>query len=70
MFTFTPEAIIETVQKSNKQIVDTFVFDKNIKTGLNDLIDAHTSLVKTATKNISDIAKTMAEQYVKTVKAV
>jgi hypothetical protein len=67
---FTPETIIDTVQKGNKQIVDTFVFDKNIKTGLNDLIDAHTSLVKTVTKNVQDITKTMTEQYVKAVKTV
>lgn len=67
---FTPEAILNTVQSGNKQIVDTFVFDKNIKAGLNDLIDAHTTLAKTVAKNVQDITKMMAEQYTKTVKSV
>jgi len=65
---FTPETIIDTVQKGNKQIVDTLVYDKNFKQGLNDLIDAHTTLAKTVAKNVQDIAKTMTEQYTKAVK--
>jgi hypothetical protein len=62
---FTPEAIISTVQNGNKQIVNTFVYDKNIKGGLNDLIDAHSTLAKTVAQNVSDIAKQMTEQYTK-----
>lgn len=62
---FTPEAIISTVQNGNKQIVNTFVYDKNIKGGLNDLIDAHSTLAKTVVQNVSDIAKQMTEQYTK-----
>ena len=69
MFTpFTPEAFINTVQSGNKQIVDTFVYDKNFKQGLNDLIDAHTTLAKTVAKNVQDITKTMTDQYTKAVK--
>lgn len=58
---FTPDALIDTVQNSKKQFVETFVTDKAIKQGLVEVINAQTEFAKTLAKN--SIAFT--ELYVK-----
>jgi len=61
---FTPEAIIDTVQNSKKQVVNTFVLDEKIKKGLVELIDAQTEFSKTLVKN----TLSLSELYVKNLR--
>jgi hypothetical protein len=60
---FTPNTVIDTVQNAKKQIVETFVSDKEIRKGLVEIIEAQTAFVKTATQNTIDITKMMIESY-------
>ncbi len=62
---FTPNAVIDTVQNAKKQIVETFVTDKEIKKGLVEIINAQTEFVKTATQNTIDISKLFVENFSK-----
>jgi hypothetical protein len=48
---FTPDAIIDSVQNAKKQVVNTFYASEEIKTGLNEVIDAQTQFTKTVAKN-------------------
>ena len=48
---FTPELIIDNVQNAKKQVVQTFVTDKEIQKSLFELIDAQTAYCKTLSQN-------------------
>lgn len=48
---FTPDYFIDSVQNAKKQIVETYVVDKEIKKSLIALIDAQTNYSKTVAEN-------------------
>jgi len=48
---FTPEIIIDNVQNSKKQFVETFVANKELQKSLIELIDAQTKYSKTLAQN-------------------
>lgn len=62
---FTPNAFIDTVQTAKKQVVETFVTDKDLKKSIIEVIDAQTTFVKTATQNTIDISKMIVDNYTK-----
>jgi broad specificity phosphatase PhoE len=65
---FTPDAIIDSIQSSKKQFVNTFVTDKTFQTELNKLIDAQAEAAKTSIKASTSIAQAFASQATATMK--
>lgn len=60
---FTPEAYIDAVQNSKKQVVNTFVADEKIKKGLVEVIDAQTEFSKTLVKNTLAFSELVVKNF-------
>lgn len=48
---FTPEQLIDNVQNTKKQVINTFVTHEEIKKGLIEVVDAQTAFCKTVAQN-------------------
>ena len=65
---FTPETLINTVQDSKKQFVNTFVIDSAIKSKLVEVIDAQTEFAQVIAKNAFSISEHLAKSFNEAVK--
>ena len=60
---FSPETIIDSVQNAKKQVVNTFVVDKTIKTSFIEVIDAQTAFIKTASQNALTLSQMVVKNF-------
>jgi hypothetical protein len=60
---FSPETIIDSVQNAKKQVVNTFVVDKTIKTSFIEVIDAQTAFIKTASQNALTLSQLVVKNF-------
>lgn len=60
---FTPEAIIDSVQNANKQIVNTFVTNDSLKKELIKLVDAQTEFAKGQVKTTLSLTETFYKNF-------
>lgn len=60
---FSPEVIIDSVQNAKKQVVNTFVVDKTIKTSIIEVIDAQTAFIKTASQNALTLGQLVVKNF-------
>jgi hypothetical protein len=60
---FSPEVIIDSVQNAKKQVVNTFVVDKTIKTSFIEVIDAQTAFIKTASQNALTLSQMVVKNF-------
>jgi len=67
---FTVEKLVDTIQNSKKQFVETFVKQENIRDSLNEFIDAQTKYTKTVVDTANTITKTVSDEATKMVKEV
>lgn len=66
MFTFVK--VIDTIQDSKKQFVNTFVFDKNFREELIKLIDSQSEFAKGWTTSSIAIMQTICTKSISTLK--
>lgn len=60
---FSPETIIDSVQNAKKQVVNTFIVDKTIKTSFIEVIDAQTAFIKTASQNALTLSQMVVKNF-------
>lgn len=58
---FTPEAVIDQIQNTKKQMISTFVIDKKFAEPMVEFVDAQTEYTKAAAQS----AKKIGEDFVK-----
>lgn len=64
---FTPDLIIDTIQNSKKQFVNTFVTDKSVAAALNEFVDAQTAYTKQAAKAGTEMLSKLSDVAIKNV---
>lgn len=56
---FTLDKIIDIVQESEKQFINTFVFDKNFKAELTKLVDTQAQFAKSTVTHATVVAESL-----------
>ena len=67
---FTVEKLVDTIQNSKKQFVETFVKQEDVRDSLNEFIDAQSEYTKTVVDTATKLTKTVSEEATKLVKEV
>ena len=67
---FTVEKLVDTIQNSKKQFVETFVKQEDVRDSLNEFIDAQTEYTKTVVDTATKLTKTVSDEATKLVKEV
>ena len=67
---FTVEKLVDTIQNSKKQFVETFVKQEDMRNSLNEFIDAQTKYTKTVVDTANTLTKTVSDEATKLVKEV
>ena len=65
---FTVEKLVDTIQNSKKQFVETFVKQEDMRNSLNEFIDAQTKYTKTVVDTATKLTKTVSDEATKLVK--
>jgi len=60
---FSPDVIIDSVQNAKKNVVNTFIVDKTIKTGFIEVIDAQTAFFKTVSQNALTLSQLVVKNF-------
>jgi phage-related baseplate assembly protein len=62
---FTAENIIDTIQTSKKQVVNTYITNKAMAEALNQFVDAQTEYTKNIVKAGTDAFTTLTQESIK-----
>ena len=65
---FTVEKLVDSIQNGQRQFVETFVKNEEIRKSINELIDAQAQYTKTVSDTVTELGKTVSDQTSKTVK--
>jgi len=67
---FTPEAIIDTITNTQKQMVNTFVTNDEMKTACHTMLDTGTEYTKNVVKAQQDAMTALTEETVRVAKKI
>jgi gas vesicle protein len=62
------EKLLDSIQTGQRQFVETFVKNEEIRESINELIDAQAAYTKTVAGTVAELGKTVSDQTSKTVK--
>lgn len=62
------EKLVDSIQSGQRQFVETFVKNDEIRKSINELIDAQAQYAKTVAGTAAELGKTVSEQTAKTIK--
>lgn len=62
MFYFTADQVIDQIQNTKKNFVNTVVFDKSARDATIDFIDAQTKIAKLNAKFVQDSVETLTKE--------
>ena len=65
---FTVEKLVDSIQTGQRQFVETFVKNEEIRKSINELIDAQAQYTKTVSGTVTELGKTVSDQTSKTIK--
>ena len=65
---FTVEKLVDSIQIGQRQFVETFVKNEEIRQSINELIDAQSAYTKTVAGTVTELGKTVSEQTSKVAK--
>ena len=65
---FTTDAIIDSIQSSQKTFVSTFILEDKVRKPINALVDAQTAFTKQIVKSFTDISSFVSEETTNAVK--
>ena len=62
------EKLVDSIQTGQRQFVETFVKNEEIRQSINELIDAQAAYTKTVAGTVTELGKTVSEQTSKVAK--
>ena len=65
---FNVDKLVDSFQTSQKQFVETFVKDEEIRDAINQFVDSQAECTRTVLNTVSEFGQSVAEQTTKTVK--
>jgi hypothetical protein len=65
---FTVDTLVDSIQAAQKQFVETFVKDEEIRDSINQFVDNQAECTRTVLTTVTEFGQSVAEQTTKTVK--
>ena len=65
---FNVDKLVDSFQASQKQFVETFVKEEEIRDAINQFVDSQAECTRTVLNTVSEFGQSVAEQTTKTVK--
>ena len=65
---FNVDKLVDSFQASQKQFVETFVKDEEIRDAINQFVDSQPECTRTVLTTVTEFGQSVAEQTTKTVK--